>query len=110
MAESDHRGSTRMYMGESVKRREDWRFLTGRARYIADIAMPWAVHAAFVRSSHAHAMISIATAAAKAMPGVLLVLPGVAWAAARLGVLPCVLPHRSSAGSPTPEALLLVVA
>src|SRR3546814_11362412 len=31
MAESDHRGSTRMYMGESVKRREDWRFQIGRA-------------------------------------------------------------------------------
>src|SRR3546814_14907286 len=79
MAESDHRGSTRMYMGESVKRREDWRFLTGRGRYIDDIAMPGAVHAAFVRSSHAHAMISIDTAAAKAIPGVLVVLTGEAW-------------------------------
>src|SRR3546814_14763034 len=106
MAESDHRGSTRMYMGESVKRREDWRFLTGRGRYIDDIAMPGAVHAAFVRSSHAHAMISIDTAAAKAMPGVLLVLPGDDWAAARLGVLPWVWPIRSSYGSPLHEALV----
>src|SRR3546814_4942454 len=85
--------------------REDWRFLTGRGRYIDDIAMPGAVHAAFVRSSHAHAMISIDTAAAKAMPGVLLVLTGEDWAAARLGVLPCVWQIRSSDGSPMREAL-----
>src|SRR3546814_3663408 len=110
MAESDHRGSTRMYMGESVKRREDWRFLTGRGRYIDDIAMPGAVHAAFVRSSHAHAMISIDTAAAKAMPGVLLVLTGEDWAAASLGVLPCVWQIRSSDGSPMREALCEVLA
>src|SRR3546814_8847558 len=72
--------------------------------------MPGAVHAAFVRSSHAHAMISIDTAAAKAMPGVLLVLTGEDWAAARLGVLPCVWQIRSSDGSPMREALCEVLA
>src|SRR3546814_14370813 len=102
--------STRMYMCESVKRREDWRFLTGRGRYIDYIAMPGAVHAAFVRSSHAHSMISIDTAAAKAMPGVLLVLTGEDWAAARLGVLPCVWQIRSSDGSTMREALCEVLA
>src|SRR3546814_758278 len=79
-------------------------------RYIDDIAMPGAVHAAFVRSSRAHSSISIDTAAAKAMPGVLLVLTGEDWAAARLGVLPCVWQIRSSDGSPMREALCEVLA
>jgi carbon-monoxide dehydrogenase large subunit len=44
-------------IGRSVKRREDVRFLTGRGRYVADLALDHAAHVAIVRSPHAHARI-----------------------------------------------------
>lgn len=57
--------------GRSVKRLEDHALLTGTARFVDDIQAPGMLHAAFVRSSHAHAAIrSIDTAAAAAAPGV----------------------------------------
>jgi len=60
------------WVGARVKRVEDPRFLTGEACYLADIQIPGTVHAAFVRSPHAHARIrSIDTSAARALPGVL---------------------------------------
>ncbi len=60
------------WLGARVKRVEDPRFLTGRARYIADITLPGTVYAAFIRSTHAHARITgIRTDGASAMPGVL---------------------------------------
>ncbi len=59
------------YFGAAVKRREDPRFLRGEARYVDDIVLPGMLHAAFLRSPHAHARIaSIRTDAAVAMPGV----------------------------------------
>lgn len=58
-------------IGDAVLRREDARFLTGRGRYVADLPLESALHAAIVRSPHAHARIaSVATAAARALPGV----------------------------------------
>jgi carbon-monoxide dehydrogenase large subunit len=65
------------YIGRSLPRKEDKRFLTGTGRYLDDIEVPGALHACFVRSPHAHARItSIATEAARAMPGVLAVVTG----------------------------------
>jgi carbon-monoxide dehydrogenase large subunit len=49
-------GATK-YIGQRIARREDVRFLTGRTRYVDDIRLPGTVHAAFVRSPHAHAEI-----------------------------------------------------
>lgn len=64
-------------IGRHEPRREDARLLTGRGRYIDDIAVPGALHACFVRSPHAHARIAaIDTAAALALPGVVAVLTG----------------------------------
>src|SRR5581483_9641578 len=64
-------------IGQSVRRVEDPRFLTGRGRYVDDIALPRMAHGAVLASPHAHARIrAIDTAAAKAMPGVLAVLTG----------------------------------
>jgi carbon-monoxide dehydrogenase large subunit len=64
-------------LGARVKRVEDPRFLTGEARYLADLTLPRMMHAAFLRSPHGHAHItSIDTSAAEAMPGVLAVLSG----------------------------------
>jgi aerobic carbon-monoxide dehydrogenase large subunit len=63
--------------GARVKRVEDPRFLTGRARYVDDIVRPGMLHAAFVRSSVAHAdIISIDTQRASALPGVHAVVTG----------------------------------
>lgn len=57
--------------GRSVTRVEDQALITGRARFVDDIVAPGMLHAAFVRSSHAHAAIrSIDTSAAAAAPGV----------------------------------------
>jgi len=45
------------WIGARVKRVEDPRFLTGDARYVADLTLPRMVHAAFVRSPYGHARI-----------------------------------------------------
>jgi len=62
-------------IGDSPKRREDARFITGRGSYVDDLAFDGLTRAVFVRSPHAHARIrSVDTTAAKKAPGVLAVL------------------------------------
>jgi carbon-monoxide dehydrogenase large subunit len=62
-------------IGDSPRRREDARFITGRGAYIDDLPFAGLTRAVFVRSPHAHARIrSIDTTAAKKAPGVLAVL------------------------------------
>ena len=46
-------------IGARLPRLEDDRFLEGRAQFCADIAIPGTLHAAFVRSPHAHARILV---------------------------------------------------
>ena len=59
-------------IGRPVRRREDLRFLTGRGRYVADLALDRAAHVAVVRSQHAHARIlRVDASAARALSGVL---------------------------------------
>ncbi len=59
------------YFGASVKRKEDPRYLRGEGRFVDDIKMPGMLHAAFVRSPHAHARLAaIRTDAARRLPGV----------------------------------------
>ena len=59
------------YFGASVPRREDSRLLTGASRFVDDIALDGMLHAAFVRSPHAHArLISIDSAQARGVEGV----------------------------------------
>jgi carbon-monoxide dehydrogenase large subunit len=63
--------------GSGIKRREDPRLITGTARYTDDIVLPGLLHAAILRSPHAHARIkSLDAASAKAAPGVLAVFTG----------------------------------
>ena len=45
-------------IGARVKRGDDPRLLTGRGRYVDDVALPRMVHVAFVRSAHAHARLA----------------------------------------------------
>ena len=59
------------YFGASVPRREDPRLLRGEGRFVDDIKLPGMLHAAFVRSPHAHARLrAIRTDAARRLPGV----------------------------------------
>ena len=77
------------HIGESVRRKEDLRFLTGAGNYTDDINVAGQTHAVFVRSPHAHAKINgINTSAAEAMPGVVKVFTG-ADLEGQMGGLPC---------------------
>ena len=68
--------TTRIF-GSGIRRREDPRLITGAATYTDDVTLPGTVHAAILRSPHAHARIGrIDTAAAAAAPGVLAVYTG----------------------------------
>ncbi len=65
------------YIGQSVKRTEDKRFLTGQGRYTDDIVLPNMVYAYILRSPYAHARIkSIDTSKALAMKGVVAIYTG----------------------------------
>ena len=63
------------YVGRPLPRREDERFLSGRAQYLDDLHPEGPLHAAFSRSLVAHARLgSVDVEAARALPGVLAVL------------------------------------
>lgn len=63
------------YIGRRVQRVEDPALLRGEGKYLDDIKVAGVLHAAFVRSAHAHALIkSINAEAARAMTGVVAVL------------------------------------
>ncbi|WP_428670713.1 xanthine dehydrogenase family protein molybdopterin-binding subunit [Reyranella sp.] len=66
---------SRSVIGDSPRRREDARFITGRGAYIDDLKFENLARAVFLRAPHAHARIrSIDTDAAQHAPGVLAVL------------------------------------
>jgi len=59
------------FIGDRLLRKEDPRLVQGRGRYVGDIALPGMLHAAILRSPHAHARIgAIDTARALKVPGV----------------------------------------
>ncbi len=77
------------HIGESVRRKEDYRFLTGAGQYTDDITMQAQSYAVFVRSPHAHAIIkSIDISAASSMPGVVRIFIGKDLEG-KMGGLPC---------------------
>ena len=64
-------------IGQSPRRKEDLRLLTGKGRYSDDMNLPGQAYAIMLRSAHAHARIrGITTALAQRAPGVLAVLTG----------------------------------
>ena len=64
-------------VGNSVKRTEDPRLLTGTGRFVDDVTVPNMAHAAFLRSPMPHAEITrIDTTAAKRSPGVIAIFTG----------------------------------
>ena len=69
--------TTNGFIGKSVKRVEDKRFINGHGNYTDDIILPNQTYAAFVRSQYAHAKIlSVDISAANAMPGVVKIYTG----------------------------------
>lgn len=90
------------FIGQSVERREDSRFLTGKGQYTDDITLPGQTHAFFLRSPYAHARIkSIDTADAAKAPGVVGILTGDHFKA--VGGLPCGWLINSLDGQPMKE-------
>ena len=91
-------------IGQSVRRKEDFRLLTGRGRFSDDIALPRQAHASFVRSPHAHArIVAVDKTAALAAPGVLAVLTGSDYAAAELDAIPHNPGLSAPPGTPNPS-------
>jgi len=76
-------------IGESIRRKEDDRFIRGRGNYLDDIALPGMLHMSIHRSPFAHARIkSINTEAASAVPGVIAVVTGALLAQHKLAWMP----------------------
>ena len=91
------------HIGESVRRKEDMRFLTGAGQYTDDINLPNQRYAVFVRSPHAHAAIKgVNVAKAEAMPGVAKVFTGKD-VEGKMGGLPCGWLITSTDGTPMKE-------
>lgn len=79
--------SSRVF-GSGIRRREDPRLITGAATYTDDFTLPGMVHAAMLRSPHAHARVQrVDTARAKQAPGVVAVYVGADFAS--LNPVPC---------------------
>jgi carbon-monoxide dehydrogenase large subunit len=77
-------------IGVAVKRKEDYRFLTGGGTYTDDVRLDRQSYACFVRSPHAHAIIKrISKDRALKAPGVLAVFTSEDLAAAKVAGLPC---------------------
>jgi carbon-monoxide dehydrogenase large subunit len=88
-------------IGASVKRKEDYRFLTGQGTYTDDINRHGQTYAYILRSPHAHAEIAkIDTSAAQSAPGVIAVFTGADY---DKGGLPAGWQIHSKDGSPMIE-------
>ena len=91
------------HIGESMKRKEDERFLTGNGQYTDDITQAKQKYAVFVRSPHAHAVIkSVDIAEASEMPGVVKIFTGKDMEG-KMGGLPCGWLINNPDGSPMKE-------
>jgi aerobic carbon-monoxide dehydrogenase large subunit len=81
-------------IGQSVRRKEDPKFLTGRGRYVSDMVLARQSHAVFLYSPYAHADIkSIDTSGAEAAPGVIAVLTGADYVGDGMGPTGGVMPE-----------------
>jgi carbon-monoxide dehydrogenase large subunit len=86
------------FIGDRLLRKEDPRLVQGRGRYVGDIALPGMLHAAILRSPHAHARFgAIDPARAMEIPGVVAVVTfaDLGEAARRLPIVP---PHAALRG------------
>jgi carbon-monoxide dehydrogenase large subunit len=88
-------------IGAAVRRKEDFRFITGKGQYTDDISRPGQTYIYFVRSPHAHARIrKIDTSEATKCAGVVAVLTGKDLAYDKIGNLICGWAITSKDGTP----------
>ena len=98
------------HIGESLRRKEDYRFLTGAGNYTDDINLANQTHCIFVRSPHAHATIkSIDIAEALKMPGVVGIFSGKD-IEGKMGGLPCGWLINNPDGTPMKEPMHPILA
>lgn len=123
MTSETNTGDTGSWIGKSMRRIEDKRYLEGRGRYADDIRLPDMLHAVFLRSPFAHGIIrNIDVEAARAMAGVVSVLTykdlrplltsdripqALAAAAIKFDVDPFVLAHDETCYVGEPIAIIL---
>lgn len=96
-------GSTiqRFGSGRDVRRIEDAGLLAGTGRFTDDFTLPGQTYLGFLRSPHAHArIVSVDTAEAAGLPGVLAILTGADLAAAGVKPLPVAPIFQRPDGSP----------
>jgi carbon-monoxide dehydrogenase large subunit len=90
-------------VGQSVRRSEDTRILTGSGRYVDDVQLPGTLHAAFVRSTEAHArIVRLDVDDARGAPGVVAVYTG-----EDLEELTVTTPATERRGTKVPESRVL---
>ncbi|MDQ0472996.1 xanthine dehydrogenase family protein molybdopterin-binding subunit [Labrys wisconsinensis] len=90
---------TKFGVGQPMRRKEDKAFITGTGRYVDDETRDGVLRGYVLRSPHAHARFAITdAAAARAMPGVHLVLT--AKDLKTLGDLPCLALMKNADGKP----------
>ncbi len=98
------------HIGESLRRKEDYRFLTGAGNYTDDINLANQTYAVFVRSPHAHALVKgIDLDAAEAMPGVVEIFTGKD-IEGKMGGLPCGWLINNPDGTPMKEPMHPILA
>ncbi|KLN57969.1 xanthine dehydrogenase family protein molybdopterin-binding subunit [Variovorax paradoxus] len=91
---------TRFGSGQAVRRLEDESLLSGAGRYTDDVTLPGQTYLVFLRSPYPHArIVSIDTAAAAAMPGVLRVITGAELAEAGVKPMPGAVGFKRADGS-----------
>ena len=84
-----HKTQENRYIGKSVSRLEDFRFLTGNGAFVDDVTLPGQAVMAILRSPHAHARIlGIDFAGVHGLPGVIDAFARTEVAAAFGGALP----------------------
>jgi aerobic carbon-monoxide dehydrogenase large subunit len=94
------------YVGQPLRRREDFKFITGKGRYTDDIKVPGMLHMAVLRSPHAHAIINqVGLSAANAAPGVRLALSGADLA----GKIGDIVPNWIMPGTKVPDRPVVAV-
>jgi aerobic carbon-monoxide dehydrogenase large subunit len=94
------------YIGQSLRRREDFKFITGQGRYTDDLKVPGMLHLAILRSPHAHAVINrVDLTAARAAPGVRLVLSGADLA----GKIGSIVPNWIMPGTKVPDRPVVAI-
>ena len=97
---------TTRYFGERIRRNEDPRLLTGAGTFVDDVAPPNLLHAALLRSPHAHARVRrVDTTQAKALAGVVAVYTYADLPPSLQEPLPRLIPHPALVHHKTQYAL-----